>query len=194
MKDKAIGLLRNMKITKRLKKIILFGGSFICILALYRFIYEPIKDYEKGMRQSLELKVGLISRYGKVIKEEDKFETSKRQSEISLDKAERLFLSAKTAALAAAQLQSIIQSKANVYNVNIKSTLIGKTEKMGDYRKVSVKVTTESGIRGLMSFLHDLESYPKFLKISRSILRGHVANNASRINTTLFVEGLAAIK
>jgi len=186
--------LYDMKITKRLKKIIIFGGSLVCMLALYRFIYEPIIDYEKGMRQDLELKAGLISRYGKVIKEEDKFETSKRQFEISLDKAERLFLSAKTVALAAAQLQYLIQSKAQVYKVNIRNASIGKTEEMGDYRKVSVKVTTESGLRGLMSFLHDLESYPKFLKISKTILRGHVSNNASRINTTLIVEGLAAIK
>ncbi len=159
-----------------------------------RLLYSPMMSYEKELIADIALKNDLVDRYKKVIEGKTKFVTSHRRDQALLNEAERLLLSAKTSPLAAAQLQSIIKANAQKNGVKIKSTQIGKVEEMGEFSKISVKVVTESGIRGLTGFLHGLEAYPRLLKISRTTVRGHIVNDASRLNTTIIVKGLSIIK
>ncbi|MBI5749323.1 MAG: hypothetical protein HZA00_09370 [Nitrospinae bacterium] len=192
-----------MNITKKSKKILMFGGILLGITAFYTLLFEPLMKYEKIMEEDIALKEGLLTRYKATLEGRSDIEAKHRKGKTLLERAKNRIFIAKTQALAAAQLQSIIQSSAGIHNVTIKSINIKKVEKpvplavkMGveGYNTISLQLATYSNMRGLIDLLYDLETASRFINITSVTIKGEIVKEASRLDATLIVEGLAEIE
>ncbi|MBI3583154.1 MAG: hypothetical protein HY096_04295 [Nitrospinae bacterium] len=192
-----------MNITKKIKKILIFGGILLGITAFYTLFFEPLMKYEKIMEEDIALKEGLLTRYKATLEGRSDIEAKHRKGKTLLEKAKNRIFTAKTHALAAAQLQSIIQSSAGIHNVTIKSINIKKVEKpvplgvkigVEGYNTISLQLATYSNMRGLIDLLYDLETASRFINITSVTIKGEIVKEASRLDATLIVEGLAEIE
>lgn len=183
-----------MKITKEIKKILIFGGVLLGITAFYTLLFEPLMKYEKIMKEDIALKEGLLNRYKATLEGRAELEVNSRRAKTLLERAKNRIFIAKTQALAAAQMQSIIQSSAGIHNVTIKSINIKKVEKVEGYNTISLQLLTYSNMRGLIDFLYDLETAARYINITSVAIKGEIVKEASRLDANLIVEGLAEIE
>ncbi|OGW07895.1 MAG: hypothetical protein A2W77_03805 [Nitrospinae bacterium RIFCSPLOWO2_12_39_16] len=192
-----------MKITKGTKRVIIYGGVLTGIVACYTLLFEPIMKYESKMMKDISLKTELLNRYKTTLEGRTDIEARSRRAKTIIERTKNRIFFAKTHALAAAQLQSIIQNSAGRYNVMIKSINIKKTEKpvqsnlktrVGGYNTISLQLVTYSNIKGLIDFLYDLETAAKFININSVTIKGEIVKEASRLDAILIVEGLAEVE
>jgi len=184
----------KMKIIERSKKILIFGGILLGIIAFYTLLFEPLMKYEKMMKEDIALKEGLLNRYKATLEGRAELEVNSRRAKTLLERAKNRIFIAKTQALAAAQMQSIIQSSAGIHNVTIKSINIKKVEKVEGYNTISLQLITYSNMRGLIDFLYDLETAARYINITSVAIKGEIVKEASRLDANLIVEGLADIE
>src|SRR3990167_36742 len=193
----------SMMITKEVRKVLIFGGILIGIIAFYTFLFEPLMKYETKMREDIALKTGLLNRYKTILEGRADIEARHRMEKTLLERAKNRIFFAKTQALAAAQLQSFIQNSAGRYNVTIKSMNIKKAEKLvpsgfktgtEGYKTIYLQFVTYGSIRGLIDFLYDLETAARFINITSATIKGEIVKEASRLDATIIVEGLAEIE
>jgi len=184
----------KMKIIERSKKILIFGGILLGIIAFYTLLFEPLMKYEKMMKEDIALKEGLLNRYKATLEGRAELEVNSRRAKTLLERAKNRIFIAKTQALAAAQMQSIIQSSAGIHNVTIKSINIKKVEKVEGYNTISLQLITYSNMRGLIDFLYDLETAARYINITSVAIKGEIVKEASRLDANLIVEGLAEIE
>lgn len=183
-----------MKITKSNKKALIFGGILTAIIAFYVLFFEPLIKYEAKMREDISLKSELLNRYKTILEGRAELESSSRRAKTIMERAKNRIFFAKTQALAAAELQSIIQGSAGRHNVTIKSMNTRKSEKVSGYNTISLQLVTYSNIKGLIDFLYDLEAAAKFINITSISIKGEIVKEASKLDVTLIVEGLAEIE
>ena len=184
----------KMKIIERSKKILIFGGILLGIIAFYTLLFEPLMKYEKMMKEDIALKEGLLNRYKATLEGRAELEVNSRRAKTLLERAKNRIFIAKTQALAAAQMQSIIQSSAGIHNITIKSINIKKVEKVEGYNTISLQLITYSNMRGLIDFLYDLETAARYINITSVAIKGEIVKEASRLDANLIVEGLADIE
>lgn len=192
-----------MKIAGGTKKVVILGVILIGIIAFYTLLFEPLRKYEEGMREDIALKTGLLNRYKIALEGKADLDVKSKRAKALIDRAKNRIFFAKTQALAAAQLQSMIQTSAGRHNVTIKSMNIKKTEKPAQsgfktgvevYNTISIQIVTYSNIRGLIDLLYDLETAPRFINITSVTMKGEIVKEASKLDATLIVEGLAEIE
>jgi type II secretory pathway component PulM len=186
-----------VKITKRTKKIVIFGGALVGIIALYTLAFEPLVKYEKKMRKDIALKAELLNRYKSTLENGPGIEARGRRAKTLIERAKNRLFFAKTYPLAAAQLQSIIQASAGRYNVAVKSMNIKKVEKpvkTDGYDTISLQLITYSDIKGLIDFLYEIETANRFINITTVAIRGELVREASRLDASINIEGLAEIE
>lgn len=195
-----------MKITEKSKRGVIFGGILILLIILYIMILEPLMKYERRMREDIALKEALLNRHKTILEGRADVEARSRRARKLIEKAKNRIFFAKTQALAAAQLQSVIQNIAKKYDVTIKSMNIKKVEKpvpLGfktgtegytGYNTISLQFVTYSSIRGLVDFLYELETEPRFINITSFTIKGEIIREASRLDSTFVVGALAEVE
>lgn len=192
-----------MKIIERSRKILIFGGILILLIILYIMILEPLMKYERRMREDIALKEALLNRHKTILEGRADVEARSRRARKLIEKAKNRIFFAKTQALAAAQLQSVIQNIAKKYDVTIKSMNIKKVEKpvpLGfktgteGYNTISLQFVTYSSMRGLVDFLYELETEPRFINITSFTIKGEIIREASRLDSTFVVGALAEVE
>ncbi|MEK6545863.1 MAG: type II secretion system protein GspM [Nitrospinota bacterium] len=191
-----------MKITEKSKRGVIFGGILILLIILYIMILEPLMKYERRMREDIALKEALLNRHKTILEGRADVEARSRRARKLIEKAKNRIFFAKTQALAAAQLQSVIQNIAKKYDVTIKSMNIKKpvvsearlTEKTEGYNTISLQFVTYSSIRGLVDFLYELETEPRFINITSFTIKGEIIREASRLDSTFVVGALAEVE
>ncbi|OGV97817.1 MAG: hypothetical protein A3I04_06830 [Nitrospinae bacterium RIFCSPLOWO2_02_FULL_39_110] len=183
-----------MKITEKSKRGVIFGGILILLIILYIMILEPLMKYERRMREDIALKEALLNRHKTILEGRADVEARSRRARKLIEKAKNRIFFAKTQALAAAQLQSVIQNIAKKYDVTIKSMNIKKAEKTEGYSTISLQFVTYSSIRGLVDFLYELETEPRFINIISFTIKSEIIREASRLDSTFVVGALAEVE
>lgn len=157
-----------MKIPIKSRTVIVIAGAFLLALAvLYRF--WPETEIFLSPRVEMDIKTKQIQKYREALREKGAVETRKGFLAKTIASAENGLLTGKTPALAAVEVQNILDGIAKTAKGDIKTLRILKTEDVQKepYIIVPVEFTLTSTIRQLNEIIYKIEASPKYLYIQQ---------------------------
>lgn len=165
----------KLKIDKK-RKYILIAGAVLLFFGLAYWLFPFFQGIQSGGTE-IAAKKRKVAKYRQTVKERSDIEARFVSLNRSLEQAEAGLLTGKTAALAAVDIQNILNEIASGSGVEIRSVLVLKSQKLDTehYISVPVQFTVNSTVRQLKEILYKIEASPKFLtveKIGISIIRG----------------------
>ncbi len=98
-------------------------------------------------------------------------------------------LSGGTTAVAAAELQTILNDMASEFALTIQSQRILSTKERGNLLEVPVQITTQCSITNLKELLYMIEAYEKFFSISKLDLRSIRGRERKDVKASIDVSG-----
>lgn len=178
------------------RKYILIGGAILLLLgAVYRFY--PDTEMFQPMGGDIALKERKIIKYRQMVQERNKLNAELISLNRALERAESGLLTGETPALAAVDIQNILNDIANRAQVQVQAMRVLTPEESDKespekalYLKIPVQITLISGTRQLKEVLYQIETSLKFLKISEMRVRVNNLRDAEKIYSTLTVEGI----
>ena len=102
---------------------------------------------------------------------------------------DRKLLSGDTPAVAAAELQTILNDMASEFDLMIASQRIITPKERGIFLEVPVQITTQCTITKLKELLYQIETYSKFLSISSLDVRVVRARDPKDVKATIDISG-----
>ncbi len=179
-----------MRLSKERTIILIAGGLLLLVGVVYRFSGDIPWPFDNGDEITLEARK--ISKYRAIANDKDRLEKLIRKNRVNLEKAEQILLSGDTEALAAVDIQNLLNTIAYKSNVDIKSTRILKTEKVDHkgYAGVRVEFSFSAAIRQIMAIVYRIETAGKFLEIKDIRLSVPGGKDPGIINARLVVSGI----
>lgn len=204
-----------MKLTRRDKRALVFGGVFTVVVLLYLYGISPLIMGNGSSVDEIESTRQLLANYRQAIAMEEVYKKAMEdRKKNGIDLTGRL-LSGTTPALAAADLSNSIRSFAEECNAYINRENVNPATKAGSHQKISLQLSITSDVIGLRDFLYRIQSDEKLLDVesltvtSRVTRRGRprrYSKKASRsslfrdrsteveLNVTMVVSGYIAAK
>ena len=143
--------------------------------ALYRF-WPSIQELSQGLSgrdEDILLKQKQIAKYQQVLQARDDLEKRVESLEKTLKKRESELFAGETPAIAAADIQKVLQEIAQKSQVEIKTVRVLKPEEVGNqyYLNIPVQLNINGTIRHLKDFLYGIMVSPKCLTVKKVGLR-----------------------
>ena len=143
--------------------------------ALYRF-WPSIQELSQGLSgrdEDILLKQKQIAKYQQVLQARDDLEKRVESLEKTLKKRESELFAGETPAIAAADIQKVLQEIAQKSQVEIKTVRVLKPEEVGNrnYLNIPVQLNIDGTIRNLKDFLYGIMISPKCLTVKKVGLR-----------------------
>ena len=172
------------------RKYLLIGGI---ILLLIGFIYRMLPFFYSFQPAADEilLKKRNIIKYKQMVQKGNELDSKLMVLNRVLDRAESRLLTGKTPALAAVEIQNIINDITSRSDVDIKTTRVLKPEelKATNYLSIPLKFNISCTIRQLKEILYRIETSAKFILAREVRLRTVRRRNMEQIQSTLTVAG-----
>ena len=163
------------------------------------------RDYRRGVRESIESDRDRVAHLTAYVGRADGVEHERDLLAKRLESLQDRLVAGDTATLAAAHLQDHVTTVAKDTGVNVQSAQVMRDEDVGEYRRVTVRLTLTATIKTLGAFLEAVEygtpqlSVP-FLQVDRrgsKVRRRASLKRAEKIpervlSATMEVRGLAA--
>lgn len=177
------------KISEKQKGPILVIGSIVGVLVFAFGIVYPIISRNMKTREEIEEKKRRIETYSSIA--EKKGSITARLEYLKNKRAafDQRLLSGDTPAVAAAELQTILNDMASEHELMINSQRIINPKERGLLLEVPVQITTQCTITKLKELLYQIESYPKFLSISDLNIRVYRIRDPKDIEARIDVSG-----
>ncbi|MEZ4524577.1 MAG: type II secretion system protein GspM [Desulfobacterales bacterium] len=171
------------------KYILLVGMAVLLTGAAYRFF--PEDGILFSGREEIALKEKKLARYRETVQEKENLEAGLRKLQAELNLLESGLLSGGTPALAAVEIQNLVNEIAAKGEAEIQSMQIlpSKPAKDSSYIPVPVQVTLSGSIRQLKEILYNIENSPKILKISSIRIRPQHRRQSDGVQSEFTVEG-----
>lgn len=181
----------------RERRLIAAAGFLFGLVIVYWLVVTPFLDYREDLRdeiaadrERLENARAYLGRAGDITRERDALAQRLQQLRSQLVPGD-------TPTLAAANLQNTLHSLAAEKGVEIQSTQVMRDEVVGDFQRISERLTVTGELKGLADFLAGVEYGPQrvnvtFLEISRrgAVLRGKSARALSAtLEVSAFLQG-----
>ncbi len=174
----------------RERKIILGVGAVLLLAGLVYNLLPALQapDPEEDL---LAVKAQKVLKYRQRVGLHDQLEARRRAAETRLRNAESGLLQAKTAALAAVDIQQVLTQIAGQTAAEIKTMRILNPEAVAgeDYITVPVEATIASDIDQLVGVLYGIQGAPKLLRIKDLAVRSAGVRRGEKILSTITVEG-----
>lgn len=183
---------KGMKIRLSRRGVIVVGGALALLLGLlYRL--GPDTEWLTASSSEKEIRIKQIRKYQEAIREKAPLEARKASLSKALAEVEEGLLTGKTSALAAVEIQNILDGIAKKTKGDIKTLRILKAEEIQKepYVMVPVEFTLNSTIRQLKDILYLIETSQKYLVIQQ--LRIDVARargSSASIQSQITVAGI----
>ncbi len=182
--------------TKERKYILIGGAILLFFAAMYRF--GPDFEGFDSLEDDIALKEKKLAKYYQIVQEKSDLEAKHMRFNHALVRAEAGLLSGRTHALAAVDIQNILNDIAGRTGVEINSMRVlkqkNKPEEEEDsvenlYTSVHVQITLSSTIRQLKEVIYKIESSLKLLRVTGMRIRLTNVRQVEKIYSTLTVEG-----
>jgi len=147
--------------------IVIIGALLLALAVAYRF--WPDTEIFGSPIVEMEIKTKQIQKYREALREKGAVEARKSFLSKTIAAAENGLLTGKTPALAAVEIQNILDGIAKTTKGDIKTLRILKTEDVQKepYVMVPVEFTLTSTIRQLNEIIYEIEASPKYLYIQQ---------------------------
>ncbi|GBC60194.1 hypothetical protein DENIS_1145 [Desulfonema ishimotonii] len=176
--------------TKERKYILIIGAVLLVIGAMYRFSGEIGNLFAGGDETLVRQKQ--VLKYRKVVREKGLLQERFNVLNRTLSRSESGLLTGGTSALAAVDIQNILNDIAGRSQAEIRTMRVMRPvepEEGGVYIAVPVQVALDVTIRQLEDILYRIENSPRLLKISNIRIRLPNTRNPEKIQVTFTVEG-----
>ena len=173
--------------TLREKLILILCGALI--FAFVEFVGKPIYLKQKAQKQMIENKIFFITKYYENLNQKDYYREKKKTSQKLSAQLNKMFLSPHQPALAAADLQKLLEGKAQKTRINLIQVKTEKAKYMEGLLTIPVKVTVKSTLAGLSKFVHSIENDEKFLVVEELTIRRINKKDPEQLESRLLVNG-----
>ena len=165
----------GLKIEKNRKYLLIAGILLLLAGAVYR-LWPSIQELGQGLSgtdEDIQLKQKQIAKYQRVLQTKGDLEKQIESLEKTLKKRESELFAGETPAIAAADIQRVLQEIAQKSQVQIKTVRVLKPEEMGNryYLNIPVQLNINGTIRHLKDFLYGIMVSPKYLTVKKVGLR-----------------------
>ena len=181
-----------MKITERLKKLLLVGALLLSVAGVYRLspFFETVFSFEDS-----EVTEQRIFTLQKQVLHKKELDRQQQSLDHQLNKLEAGLLQGATYSLAAVNIQNLLYDLAQKYNVDIQSVRVLKTTKSDDerfsmYAIVSIQARMELSISQLKKILYDLAKSSNVLIVDALNIQVLKKGQTGKVTTTLTLNGL----
>ena len=189
--DEVKGECLKLVMDKR-RRILLIAGAVLLLFGL-AFRFFPYLEGIQGGETEIAAQKKRIAKYRQTVKGRGELEASLVSLDKSLERAEAGLLTGKTEALAAVDIQNILNEIALGSGVEIKSVQVLKSEKKDPdlYISVPVQFTVNATIRQWKDILYKVEASPKFfLTVERIGISVAGAGSPGQIRVDVTVSGI----
>lgn len=173
------------------RKIILIVGAILLLIgAIYRFGPDPESLFSAN--KEIELKTKKLARYRQLVQERNSLEEKRLALTRTLERAESALLTGDTPALAAVDIQNLINDIAGRSDIDIRTLRVLKPpedEEESYLMAIPVQVSLTGEIRQLKQLLYRIVSASKILKITELRIRAVNPRKPEAIQATFTVSG-----
>ena len=156
-----------MKVSKR-EKVILGAGIAVAVAILVYYAATTFLPDQERLLGEVEVQKSLLLRQRTLLAQEEFYATRASETQGGLAQVMTQLLPGDNANVAGAELQSILKDYADQNGVEITQKNNLPEQKVPDSDslvKVSVRITINCNLEGLVSFLTAIENNDKFLKV-----------------------------
>ena len=179
----------SIKLNKQRKVILIAGAIALFVGVVYRFF--PIFDNIESMDDEIALKEKKLVKYRAMVREREALESKLISLNRAIERAENGLLEGETPALAAVDVQNILNEITGKSELEVLTMRVlkpqGKDEDL--YTAIPVQITIRCTIRQLKEILYQVESSSRLLRISDFRVRVIRSKVEGQIQATLTVEG-----
>ncbi|MCL6582083.1 MAG: type II secretion system protein M [bacterium] len=178
-----------IKISEKNKEPILVIGSLVGFLLFAVGIIYPILRHNLKLKQEVEDKRRRIENFSAIAEKKGIVQARLAYLKDKRQAFDQRLLSGDTPAVAAAELQTILNDMAAEHELTISSQRIINPKERGILLEVPVQITTQCTITKLKEFLFEIESYPKFLSVSNLNIRVYRIRDPKDVEARIDVSG-----
>jgi|WetSurMetagenome_2_1015567.scaffolds.fasta_scaffold88258_3 hypothetical protein len=181
----------NLMIDKR-RRYLLIAGAALLLFGLAFWLF-PFFEGIQGGQTDIAAQKKRVAKYRQTVKGRGEIEARLASLNKSFERVEAGLLSGKTAALAAVDIQNIINEIALGSGVEIKSMQVLSSQKRDSdlYISVPIQFTVSATIRQLKDILYKIEASPKFfLTVERIGISVVGASGPGQIRVDITVAGV----
>ena len=181
----------NLMIDKR-RRYLLIAGAVLLLFGLAFWLF-PFFEGIQGGQTDIATQKKRVAKYRQTVKGRGEIEARLASLNKSFERVEAGLLSGKTAALAAVDIQNIINEIALGSGVEIKSMQVLSSQKRDSdlYISVPIQFTVSATIRQLKDILYKIEASPKFfLTVERIGISVVGASGPGQIRVDITVAGV----
>lgn len=179
----------RFKIDKEKKYILIAGAALLFFGLAYRLF--PFFQGIQSSGAEIAVKERQLAKYRQAVKERNDIETRLVSINRSLERSEAGLLTGKTAALAAVDIQNILNEIASGSKVEIKSVRVLKSKELneGYYISIPVRFTVNSTVRQLKEILYRIEASPKLLTVEKIRISVVRRKNSRQVRSDITISG-----
>jgi len=182
------------------RKYILIGGAILLLIgAIYRFFPEIEAFQPSG--EEIVLKQKKLIKYRQTVEERSQTDAKLIALNRSLERSEAGLLNGETPALAAVDIQNILNQIAGKSKVEVKAMRVLEPAEPEDgppvkaqFLRIPVQITVNSTIRQFKEILYGIETSSKLLRITEMKITAGRSKPAEQIYSSLVVEGFMNYK
>lgn len=187
-----------MKISKRDRKILILGGSFVAVVLVIVYLILPAFDSMGQIAGDLDQKERMLSQTVKALGSRSLFEEENAILDNELQSLRSQLLDSPDPAVAQNQLENIVRSIAEQHQVVISRSTPLQEKKTGEkYSKVTVQINLQidrqNGMSDLAGFMHALSIHAKFLTVEEFYVNGFKVRDEIRLQPRMNVSGFVQL-
>ncbi|MBF0459562.1 MAG: hypothetical protein HQK99_16855 [Nitrospirae bacterium] len=143
---------------KKLKLMLSIVGVLVFLLT-YDFFYKGLQERKEDLEQNKEMRIKTLKKYKTVIAQKDEIEKGVKSNKDREDQIKAITVEAKTSALAAADLQKIIQPIITSAGGSIMRMNVKQAENKPPFQVITIELDTNlPSISVLNETIYDIES------------------------------------
>ncbi|OQX25213.1 MAG: hypothetical protein BWK80_16790 [Desulfobacteraceae bacterium IS3] len=175
------------------KYILIVGAVLLLVGVIYRFL--PEFEGFQPMNDEIVLKQRKVLKYQQMVQERNALQEEQLALNRALERAESGLLTGETPALAAVDIQNILNDIAGRSKVEVSAMRVlqpvepEEKATVKDYLTIPVQITFNTSVRQLKEILYRIETSLKLLRVSEMRVRLGNIKQAEKVFATLTVEG-----
>ncbi len=168
-----------MALSPAVSRILALALAIALVGAVYSFAVEPVLDAHRGYAETIERSRGLVERYGRIASTRQPLERQLAELR-KRAKSTSGYLEAKSATLAAAQLQNRVKRIVTRNGGSIRSLQTLPAQNERDLERVSIRIQMTARIEQLQKIFHAFETGPTYLFLDDVNVRVQRSRRARR--------------
>ena len=178
-----------MALNRREQRLIGLAGLVAFGVLGYFYVVEPLRTRIAHDQELMPVREKSLVKAQQLIAQKDALQQELQELSKAIDKAKGKLLPGSTPALAASELQSRVKGFSADTSVDVRSERVLPTVERGDLLEIPVEITVSSGIRELVSLLHQIQSAENVLTLSDVKVRVVSVGQPKELLTTLTISG-----